>query len=503
MGVLVIATLIVFQGSAQEANTLYLGDALRFSTPGLGTGSRAIGMGGAFLGIANDYSALYWNPAGLAQAEYGEFSFGLSYLSLKDHSLYTGLQTSESDNSTTLNTLGLVFPVPVSRGSFVLAFGFNRESNFTTAMATELPDGFSTIQLRKNFGIGYAVNGDTVYADELGNNLPYRLYLADTLAGSGHWRRFLTQSGRLDSAFAYVWNSPINNHLSVLQKVFEGGGINDWSAGGALDIAPNMSLGVTLTYQSGSYKYDGTYKEEDVRDIYSSNRELDPRNFSSLEIADAVESDISGVSAKIGFMFREPDRFRVGVSIKTPTVYTVKETFGTTFISTPDFGTATTIGAADEASNEYEIVTPWVLGAGGSVTLGNLLVSADAEYTDWTEFEFRNANSDILALNRLLRETLHATLNFHGGAEYLMQERGLRLRGGFIYKPSPYQNDPAEYNQKYITAGLGIPLGGSTMLDVAYAHGWWETNNVDYNKTNVIFEKVSTNNIFATLSVRF
>ena len=29
-------------------------------------GARALGMGGAFVGLANDGTALYWNPAGLA-----------------------------------------------------------------------------------------------------------------------------------------------------------------------------------------------------------------------------------------------------------------------------------------------------------------------------------------------------------------------------------------------------------------------------------------------------
>jgi long-chain fatty acid transport protein len=29
-------------------------------------GTRAAGMGGAFVGVADDASAIYWNPAGLA-----------------------------------------------------------------------------------------------------------------------------------------------------------------------------------------------------------------------------------------------------------------------------------------------------------------------------------------------------------------------------------------------------------------------------------------------------
>jgi len=41
-----------------------------------GFGARAAGMGGAFVGLANDYSAIFWNPAGLAQLT--KASFGLS-----------------------------------------------------------------------------------------------------------------------------------------------------------------------------------------------------------------------------------------------------------------------------------------------------------------------------------------------------------------------------------------------------------------------------------------
>ncbi len=39
---------------------------------GIGVGSRAIGMGGAFVSIADDATALYWNPAGLANLQKNE-----------------------------------------------------------------------------------------------------------------------------------------------------------------------------------------------------------------------------------------------------------------------------------------------------------------------------------------------------------------------------------------------------------------------------------------------
>lgn len=56
-GVLAAAVLILTPGptSAQEFET---------------AGTRALGMGGAFVGVANDASAIYWNPAGLASGAY-------------------------------------------------------------------------------------------------------------------------------------------------------------------------------------------------------------------------------------------------------------------------------------------------------------------------------------------------------------------------------------------------------------------------------------------------
>ena len=41
----------------------------------VGVGSRAIGMGGAFVAVANDVSALYWNPAGLCRIGHSEAVF--------------------------------------------------------------------------------------------------------------------------------------------------------------------------------------------------------------------------------------------------------------------------------------------------------------------------------------------------------------------------------------------------------------------------------------------
>ena len=51
-----------------------------------GVGSKAIAMGGAFIGLADDYSAVYWNPAGLVQMK--EANFSLSVIDIIPNSSY-------------------------------------------------------------------------------------------------------------------------------------------------------------------------------------------------------------------------------------------------------------------------------------------------------------------------------------------------------------------------------------------------------------------------------
>jgi long-chain fatty acid transport protein len=53
-----------------------------------GFGARAMAMGGAFVGLADDYTAVFWNPAGLAQLKKGTFGLvGHGLLPSSDYSL--------------------------------------------------------------------------------------------------------------------------------------------------------------------------------------------------------------------------------------------------------------------------------------------------------------------------------------------------------------------------------------------------------------------------------
>jgi long-subunit fatty acid transport protein len=472
-----VTVLVVLPAAAQFPE-----DALRFATPGLGVGARSLGMGNAYTGVANDFSALYWNPAGLAQMEYGEFSFGLSQFNHKNSGTLLdrntgsvfGSPVSYSNNATNLNSLGLALPVEVRRGALVFGFGFQRQANFTTGLSFE---GFNP---RSSIIQAYAPDGSLYPADM---TLPeyLKLAFADTVTGR--------------------YESPIADSLTQSGQVLEGGGINHWSFGGAMDVAKNVSVGATVTYASGTYKYDRTYKETDLRNVYRTF----PYDFDQLTIDEFVESDLSGFGAKLGLMYRVPERFRFGIAVKTPTTYQVKEDFGTTARSYFDNGDVFPADGPYETtgSGEYDVVTPWVFSAGASVVLQDLLLSGDIEYTDWTQLEFASAPASLIALNKDIKTLFRPTANLRAGAEYNLSQIGLRLRGGFIYNPSPFEGDPSSFDQKSITAGLGFLLGESTMLDVGYAHGWWKSFRSNYSGPSHVNESVKTNTFLATFSYRF
>jgi len=154
-------------------------------------------------------------------------------------------------------------------------------------------------------------------------------------------------------------------------------------------------------------------------------------------------------------------------------------------------------------SGAYDVITPWVFSAGASFVVQDLLLSADIEYTDWTQLEFADAASSLMALNTDFKTLFRPTANLRGGVEYNLTMIGLRLRGGFIYNPSAFEGDPSSYDRKYATGGLGFLLGESTMLDLGYAHGWWRTYRTNYDGPSLVDEDVKTNSFIATFSYRF
>lgn len=109
-----------------------------------GVGARAMGMGGAYVAVAEDFSAVLWNPAGLAQLRRIEAYGALfPYMRQKTTSVFYGSPRSDEISKAKLGSLGVVFPYPTYRGSLVFTAGFNRVRSFDTVLSI---DGYSDYQ---------------------------------------------------------------------------------------------------------------------------------------------------------------------------------------------------------------------------------------------------------------------------------------------------------------------------------------------------------------------
>lgn len=100
----------------------------------LGIGSRALGMGGAYIGIADDYSASYWNPAGLTQIRRLEGFGTLTYTQRKNDASFDDLKSLDELTSTRFNSIGLAYPVPTYQGSLVFSLGYHRIKPFDASL---------------------------------------------------------------------------------------------------------------------------------------------------------------------------------------------------------------------------------------------------------------------------------------------------------------------------------------------------------------------------------
>lgn len=471
----VIVSLVFFSHLfSSNAQAQYADDALRFSSIGIGVGSRAIGMGGAYIGVSDDYSAVFWNPAGLAQMRRLEFTGGIINSSYKNDATFLNIKSTGKNSGTALDNLGFVFPFPTVRGSLVFALGYNRVNDFTSALSF---NGF-------NGGSSILHSLDTTF-DKY--DLPFQTYLRNS---KGY--------------------TPIQGNVNQSGDVREDGSVSNWAFSGAIDVDKDLSFGLSINVINGRYEYVRNYLEQDTRNVYQNTQaNLPPDSlylrFNKFYYDNTIASDLSGINAMFGIMYRYEDIARIGLTIKTPSSISIHETYSDAGQSVFDDGSG--YKASYDAYNDYGVQSPWAFGLGGSYSpIDGLLLAADAKYTDWTQIKWTD-NSELQKENISLRKTFRATTDFAVGSELEIPNTDVRLRAGFAYKPSPFAGDPSSYDEKIITAGAGVLLQNNIMFDVGGAFGSMKTYHNNYgpkalnlSQTN---ETISTTRIDLTISYRF
>lgn len=474
-----IIVLVCFAMSVQAQQ---VEDAVRLGNSNGTVGSRPAALGISYAGISDDYSALYYNPAGLTLLAKKEFSIGLEFMRTSTTGNF--FQTSSGIGSSIVSPthVGMVFPFKTKMGLASVAFGYNYESSLNNTLQF---DGFNP-----SSSIVQSLMSET---SDLNSNLAWQVSLADTRG-----------SGKL--------HSPIVGNVQQTGFITERGGIHNFTVGGALNLSETFSVGANVAGKWGSFKYMREYKEFDKNDVYNFYDTLNFTNtdFTSMTLNETIDQQLSGVNATIGLQGRFGDAFRFGVTIKTPTFYHIEEDNSRSISATFDDGNTyiPVYGNGDNAyigKNSYDIITPFIFGLGLSYHTGGLTVSTATEYNDLTQLQFNEAQPDLLILNNEILKTLTGIISYGVGVEFEIPNSVVIVRASYMGVTSPYSNTAIDGASNIFGAGCGVYVAPNVRLDFAARYSTYSQARSNYamSSGSVVDYKFSPVQVSAQLTFRY
>jgi len=256
----------------------------------------------------------------------------------------------------------------------------------------------------------------------------------------------------------------------------ESGSLWAWSLGGAIELSPRSSLGLSLDILDGhddySYFYDSPYP-------------------SGFQEENNINDEYTGVSGKIGVAYAATNWLNLGAVIGLPASISIDQT--SDYYSYSDSGSSEDHGAAS-----YRYTLPFWVGAGAAATYRDFTFAGDISYVDYTQLEYWRGIQDISRANMTVKQYYNDVLNLHLGAEYTIRPADIRLRAGYYRQPIPFNGFPVEKQPNFFTFGAGFLIDKTVNLDLALLTGSWERRDPTIGSS----ENYNAQRFLATISYR-
>lgn len=426
-----------------------------------GVGVRAMGMGGAFVGVADDFTAMYWNPAGLAQMQRREVQVSFLRNSRANNSIFNGTSGSSELTNTRFGSLGFVYPYPVYRGSLVLAAGFSRIKDFD-----------------------------------------WNLNQKGEAEGLNEGRRYEEVS---DDFFQHE------------------GELGLWGVSAAVDVSPAISLGATLGLVSGedqtTNEFNNTYTYPEDKSV-----EQEDRAWPILGRSREITTDEYGRSlyAILGAMIRTPrdkPRYRLGATFATGSAHKVRYVFrgllGDAEYNLVEYDDETEERFdSEDLRDTYELALPFEFSVGASAeALPGLTLAGSLHFAEWSQSQYKTEDDSQFRASTSFETQYRDVRRYHLGVEYRVPVVALDLRAGYYTDPIPFvgprdldpiTSDPPiriEQDRRFITLGTGLLLDEVVQVDLAYVRGAFK--QVEEYSDNVLSEDHTVNRLVVGVGYNF
>jgi hypothetical protein len=450
-------------------------DAQRFSeTSPLGT-TRSLSMGGAASTIGGDLSATVLNPAGLGLYQRSTLVLTPVINLSKTDTDYLGSTGTGSLTNFGIANWGLGLHVQ-SQGRSLrgLTFAITQnqlENHYRRASVSAFNPSGSVSQYLAAFA---TANG--VRAFESPNNLSggFNPNEADVLAFNTGWAGGAVPG--TPNPIAIIDNQVDNNGNYIADRYFgafqygninqtftleERGRTNLWNLSFAANFDDRLFIGGGVGISDVNYTSNRIIYEEDTRNLYAANT-FDTMAVQWLQFSERVSTAGAGINANVGVIYQPIDELRVGLSVSTPTLMYLTDTYSNSAEIKADAIGNTQANTSNENAYDYTLTTPYrvTLGAVGMLPNKIGLVSVDADLTDYSSarFEDRVASTSgyFNFINNQIGQIYQMAFNVRAGVE--LRYKKLFFRGGFGLFGQPVQSgrvETASANKVAFSGGVG------------------------------------------------
>ena len=453
-------------------------DALRHSQTTLTGSARAMGAGGAFSAVGADLSAATLNPAGLGMFRSSVFTASPQFNFIQNDGAYLNInEERDRDTYFGIPNWGVAFNTlnyyddgrtrsEMKKGlkSYTFAFGHNQVENYNRK--STIQGGFNDLNSVTDM---FAERAQGLFPDQLGllEGIAFDILMIDTIVGYG--------------GNAYFPAAPGNIEQSV--ELLESGKRNEWFLSMAGNVSDRFYFGATLGIQSVRYKQEFLIIEKDVDGLYEfyDPTPIEDNGFPpeipmvSLSFRDEFETRGAGINGKVGFIYRIIDPLRIGVSVQTPTLLSLRDEFASTLthtITVDDLGNETEYaGSSEPAEYNYRLTTPLKATLGLMYQIGKAgFVSADVEYVNVSQAYLSSVATglgnpdfyDFATENNAISDLYQPTINLRLGGEYRLNI--FRFRAGAAFYQSPLTTAAREYPEFLDLENTKSINGGRRML---------------------------------------
>ncbi|MCC9165246.1 OmpP1/FadL family transporter [Pontibacter harenae] len=493
-----LALLLGWSGTALAQTEV---DALRYSRYGVSGSARIQGIGGAQSALGADISTMVSNPAGLGLFRRSEFSISAGTQLNTVNARGSGSTMTNDQNALSIPQVGFVFTdrkgdsdnndwrgtsigISYSRlNNFNQRLSYNNTAEPPNTMVDYFADLANSNRRTENSLINELNSGITTY-----EGLAYGTYLTEFYD--------VATDQFTENAFP-LYTGNVNQREEIQRK----GSQNQLDIGAGASYRDKLYLGASLGIVNTNFEQNRIFSEEGpyaALPMYDNDGNISEPplidNY-SFELRDGFTSRGTGLNLRVGIIARPVDALRFGLSIQTPTIYTITETYNTSLSATtlnPETETYRTVTESMMPGEfSYNLVTPFRATGGVAVFLSKYgFLTADLEYVNYSGARFSESQSNFGTsgdyfdeVNSRISDTYKSAVNFKVGAEGRYEV--FRVRAGYAVSGSPYQN--ADFNGQInsVTLGAGIRLQ-NFYLDAAYVNSKGVSRYSPYTFSDVV-----------------